>query len=110
MPSAQGAPFGRISSAADADGRDEHGAQAGGTAAGRGTLSPSAQSSARPSGRATEQAAGRKADGRDGAAGEVSPSDGRVALSPTFCGRWWYDYTQKGEKTSRRAKKRESGY
>lgn len=71
LPSAQSAPLSRRSSASDADGSDEHGAQAGGTAAGRGTLSPSAQSSARPSGRATGQATGRKADGRDGAAGAV---------------------------------------
>ena len=77
MPSAQNAPFGRISSAADANGSDEHGAQAGGTAAGRGTLPPRAQSGARPSGRATGQATGRKADGRDGAAGE----SGRLCAS-----------------------------
>ena len=71
LPSAQSAPLNRRSSAADADGSDEHGAQTGGTAAGRGTLPPSAQSSARPSGRATGQATGRKADGRDGAAGAI---------------------------------------
>ena len=71
LPSAQSAPLSRISSAADADGSDEHGAQNGGTTAGRGTLSPSAQSSARPSGRATGQATGRKADGRGGAAGAI---------------------------------------
>lgn len=68
----------RRSSAADADGSDEHGAQAGGTAAGRSrpkgaeqTPLPRAQSGARPSGRATGQATGRKADGRDGAAGAI---------------------------------------
>lgn len=77
LPSAQSAPLSRISSAADADGSDEHGAQAGGTAAGHGTLPPRAQSGARPSGRATGQATGRKADGRDGAAGE----SGRLCAS-----------------------------
>ena len=78
LPSAQGAPFERISSASDADGSDEHGAQAGGAAAERGepkgaeqTPLPRAQRGARPSGRATGQATGRKADGRDGAAGAV---------------------------------------
>lgn len=104
LPSAQGAPFGRISSAADADGSDEHGAQAGGTAAGRGTLSPSAQSSARPSGRATGQATGRKADGRDGAAGAV------LAVCAPL---WWFFLHVVGssafpvQKTQERAKKRE---
>ena len=68
----------RRSSASDADGSDEHGAQAGGTTAGcscpkgaEQTPLPRAQSGARPSGRATGQATGRKADGRDGAAGAV---------------------------------------
>lgn len=85
LPSAQGVPFERISSAADADGSDEHGAQAGGTAAGRGepkgapqTPLPRAQRGARPSGRATGQATGRTADGRDGAAGGDS---GRLCAS-----------------------------
>lgn len=84
LPSAQSAPLSRASSAADADGSDEHGAQAGGTAAGRGepkgapqTPLPRAQRGARPSGRATGQATGRKADGRDGAAGE----SGRLCAS-----------------------------
>ena len=84
LPSAQGAPLSRISSAADADGSDEHGAQTGDTAAGRGepkgaeqTPLPRAQRGARPSGRATGQAAGRKADGRGGAAGE----SGRLCAS-----------------------------
>lgn len=77
LPSAQSAPLSRASSAADADGSDEHGAQTGGTAAGCGTLPPRAQSGARPSGRATGQAAERKADGRDGAAGE----SGRLCAS-----------------------------
>ena len=78
LPSAQSAPLSRISSASDADGSDEHGAQNGGTAAGRGepkgaaqTPLPRAQRGARPSGRATGQATGRKADGRDGAAGAI---------------------------------------
>ena len=78
LPSAQSAPLSRRSSAADADGSDEHGAQAGGTAAGRScpkgaeqTPLPRAQRGARPSGRATGQATGRKADGRDGAAGAI---------------------------------------
>lgn len=85
LPSARGVPFERISSAADADGSDEHGAQAGGTTAGRScpkgaeqTPLPRAQSGAGPSGRATGQAAGRKADGRDGAAGGDS---GRLCAS-----------------------------
>lgn len=84
LPSAQSAPLSRRSSAADADGSDEHGAQAGGTAAGRScpkgaaqTPLPRAQRGARPSGRATGQATGRKADGRDGAAGE----SGRLCAS-----------------------------
>lgn len=84
LPSAQSAPLSHRSSAADADGSDEHGAQAGGTAAGRScpkgaaqTPLPRAQSGARPSGRATGQATGRKADGRDGAAGE----SGRLCAS-----------------------------
>lgn len=84
LPSAQSAPLSRRSSAADADGSDEHGAQNGGTAAGRGepkgaaqTPLPRAQRGARPSGRATGQATGRKADGRDGAAGE----SGRLCAS-----------------------------
>lgn len=84
LPSAQGAPLSRRSSAADADGSDEHGAQAGGTAAGcscpkgaEQTPLPRAQSGARPSGRATGQATGRKADGRGGAAGE----SGRLCAS-----------------------------
>ena len=71
LPSAQSAPLNRASSATGADGSDEHGAQAGGTAAGPGTLPPRAQSSTRPSGRATGQATGRTADGRDGAAGAI---------------------------------------
>lgn len=84
LPSAQGAPLSRRSSAADADGSDEHGAQAGDTAAGRScpkgaeqTPLPRAQRGARPSGRATGQATGRTADGRDGAAGE----SGRLCAS-----------------------------
>lgn len=106
LPSAQGAPLSRRSSAADADGSDEHGAQAGGTAAGRGTLSPSAQSSARPSGRATGQATGRKADGRGGAAG------GRFWPPVRLCGgffRWWWIAVpilpQKRQKGRKNAKK-----
>lgn len=78
LPSAQSAPLNRASSATGADGSDEHGAQNGGTAAGRGepkgaaqTPLPRAQRGARPSGRATGQATGRKADGRDGAAGAI---------------------------------------
>ena len=82
LPSAQSVPLSRASSAADADGSDEHGAQAGGTAAGHGTLPPRAQSGARPSGRATGQAAGRKADGRDGAAGESGRLCASVAVFP----------------------------
>ena len=84
LPSAQGAPLSRRSSAADADGSDEHGARTGGTAAGcsrpkgaEQTPLPRAQSGASPSGRATGQAAGRKADGRDGAAG----GSGRLCAS-----------------------------
>lgn len=84
LPSAQGASLSRRSSASDADGSDEHGAQAGGTTAGRScpkgaeqTPLPRAQSGARPSGRANGQAAERKADGRDGAAGE----SGRLCAS-----------------------------
>ena len=87
LPSAQSAPLSRISSAADADGSDEHGAQNGGTAAGRGepkgaaqTPLPRAQRGARPSGRATGQATGRKADGRDGAAGEFGRLCASVAV------------------------------
>ena len=87
LPSAQGAPLSRRSSAADADGSDEHGAQTGGTAAGRGepkgapqTPLPRAQRGARPSGRATGQATGRKADGRDGAAGEFGRLCASVAV------------------------------
>ena len=87
LPSAQSAPLSRRSSASDADGSDEHGAQAGGTTAGRGepkgaeqTPLPRAQRGARPSGRATGQATGRKADGRDGAAGEF----GRLCASVAF--------------------------
>ncbi len=85
LPSAQGAPLSRRSSATGADGSDEHGAQAGGTTAGRGepkgaaqTPLPRAQRGARPSGRATGQVTGRKADGRDGAAGGDS---GRLCAS-----------------------------
>ncbi len=87
LPSAQSAPLSRRSSAADADGSDEHGAQNGGTAAGRGepkgaaqTPLPRAQRGARPSGRATGQATGRKADGRDGAAGEFGRLCASVAV------------------------------
>ena len=87
LPSAQGAPLSRRSSAADADGSDEHGAQNGGTAAGRScpkgaeqTPLPRAQRGARPSGRATGQATGRKADGRDGAAGEFGRLCASVAV------------------------------
>lgn len=87
LPSAQSAPLSRRSSASDADGSDEHGAQAGGTTAGRGepkgaeqTPLPRAQRGARPSGRATGQATGRKADGRDGAAGEFGRLCASVAV------------------------------
>ena len=87
LPSAQSAPLSRRSSATGADGSDEHGAQNGGTAAGRGepkgaaqTPLPRAQRGARPSGRATGQATGRKADGRDGAAGEFGRLCASVAV------------------------------
>ena len=113
LPSAQSAPLSRRSSAADADGSDEHGAQAGGTTAGRGepkgaaqTLLPRAQRGARPSGRATGQATGRTADGRDGAAGGDS---GRLCASvrffPLVVGSGAYFV----EKTLERAKKRKKG-
>ena len=113
LPSAQGAPLSRRSSAADADGSDEHGAQAGGTTAGRGepkgaaqTLLPRAQRGARPSGRATGQATGRKADGRDGAAGAIL-----AACAPLW--RFFSLVVGSGayfvEKTLERAKKRKKG-
>lgn len=63
------------------------GRRPGGTAAGRGepkgaaqTPLPRAQRGARPSGRATGQATGRKADGRDGAAGESGRLFASVAV------------------------------
>lgn len=112
LPSAQGAPFERISSAADADGSDEHGAQAGGTAAGRGepkgapqTPLPRAQRGARPSGRATGQATGRKADGRDGAAGESGRLCASVAVFSAGGGEFCLSSAKnarKGEKTQKR--------
>lgn len=90
LPSAQGAPFGRISSAADADGSDEHGAQAGGTTAGRScpkgaeqTPLPRAQSGARPSGRASRRAQSGRARRRSG----------RIWPPVRLCGgffRWWW--------------------
>lgn len=113
LPSAQSAPFGRISSAADADGSDEHGAQNGGTAAGRGepkgakqTPLPRAQRGARPSGRATGQATGRKADGRDGAAGAILAACAPLwRFFPLVVGSGAYFV----EKTLERAKKRKKG-
>ena len=105
----------RRSSAADADGSDEHGAQAGGTAAGRSrpkgaeeTPLPRAQSGARPSGRATGQATGRKADGRDGAAGEFGRLCASVAVFSAgggeFC-LFCHKNARKGEKTQKRGLK-----
>lgn len=109
LPSAQSAPLSRRSSAADADGSDEHGAQNGGTAAGRGepkgaeqTPLPRAQSGARPSGRATGQATGRKADGRDGAAGEFGRLCASVAVFSACGGQFCLSSAKnarKGEKT-----------
>ena len=113
LPSAQSAPLSRISSAADADGSDEHGAQNGGTAAGRScpkgaaqTPLPRAQRGARPSGRATGQATGRKADGRDGAAGAILAACAPLwRFFPLVVGSGAY-YV---EKTLERANKRKKG-
>ena len=113
LPSAQSAPLSRRSSAADADGSDEHGAQNGGTAAGRGepkgapqTPLPRAQRGARPSGRATGQATGRKADGRDGAAGAILAACAPLwRFFPLVVGSGAYFV----EKTLERAKKRKKG-
>ena len=112
LPSAQGAPLSRRSSAADADGSDEHGAQTGGTAAGcsrpkgaEQTPLPRAQSGARPSGRATGQATGRKADGRDGAAGESGRLCASVAVFSAGGGEFCLfcrKSARKGEKTQKR--------
>ena len=103
----------RRSSAADADGSDEHGAQAGGTTAGcscpkgaEQTPLPRAQSGARPSGRATGQATGRKADGRDGAAGAILAACAPLwRFFPLVVG----SCASFAEKTLERAKKRKIG-
>lgn len=97
-------------------GAEKAGAQTGGTATGRGepkgaeqTSLPRAQRGARPSGRATGQAAGRWSGWKRRRAGDVLPSRGLLALFPAFFGLRWDDWTFDTKKRPERRKNAKKG-